>query len=533
MTRTSADRVPGRARRSSRGLPRPATPRARLGRAALAGGLSLVVIVSTASQPSPAALAVAFPAGSAHATTSASGTFPAAPPKEQAPLRPVAHVPAEAHAPATGPEGAALAQVRAVLEHAERRIEKQGRRADPRVVQAAGELGMLYSTFRAQQAAADRPHDDGRHAGGHAEAGRHDHGDPVELDDLVRAAKRLAGLLDRATRRGDDGGADRRSGALRTSVIDAVHRYAEEAARYANGRIPADVLCEPDFAAGHLLRCDAAAALEGLNRRFEKRFGKPIPITDSYRSYAAQVRLKKVKPYLAAVPGTSNHGWGLAVDLGAPINTGRSAEYRWLREHGPAYGWDNPSWARLDGVKPEPWHFEFFASAIVLGGLLGDATTAGDAARARDRRGDDDTKSSGAGEPARKDDADGRPARDTQRDDEDEASRPAEPDDAPSGGSGDGDTDGGADGTGPRDPGTAVGTPSPSPSPSPSPDPTPTDPTTTPSDDDATSDPTGSPTPEPSDEPTTGPTETASESPDEAAADTTTSSAGAGEITGG
>ena len=42
---------------------------------------------------------------------------------------------------------------------------------------------------------------------------------------------------------------------------------------------------------------------------------RPICITDSYRTYASQVRLYGQKPALAAVPGTSNHGWGLAVDL--------------------------------------------------------------------------------------------------------------------------------------------------------------------------------------------------------------------------
>ena len=55
----------------------------------------------------------------------------------------------------------------------------------------------------------------------------------------------------------------------------------------------------------------------------------------------------------------------LAVDLGTPIDTGSSAQYLWLRLHGPDYGWDNPSWARLDGSKPEPWHFEFFAAGPV------------------------------------------------------------------------------------------------------------------------------------------------------------------------
>jgi hypothetical protein len=114
-----------------------------------------------------------------------------------------------------------------------------------------------------------------------------------------------------------------------------------------------------------MLRCDAAERLTALSAEFEAEFGYPIPITDSYRSYGAQVTLAGIKPHLAAIPGTSNHGWGIAVDLGNPIAGGNSTEYVWLRVHGPDYGWDNPSWARLGGAKPEPWHFEFFAAGSI------------------------------------------------------------------------------------------------------------------------------------------------------------------------
>ena len=105
-------------------------------------------------------------------------------------------------------------------------------------------------------------------------------------------------------------------------------------------------------------------AADGAQREFEQEFGYPIPITDSYRPYAAQVPAG-TKPHLAAIPGTSNHGWGLAVDLDDPIAGGDSPEYVWLRLHGPDYGWDNPSWAQLGGAKPEPWHFEFFAAGSI------------------------------------------------------------------------------------------------------------------------------------------------------------------------
>jgi D-alanyl-D-alanine carboxypeptidase len=69
------------------------------------------------------------------------------------------------------------------------------------------------------------------------------------------------------------------------------------------------------------------------------------------------VSTKAAKGYLAARPGTSNHGWGLAADLG--VGGYASADYAWMRANAPAFGWDNPGWARPGGTKAEPWHWEF------------------------------------------------------------------------------------------------------------------------------------------------------------------------------
>ena len=73
----------------------------------------------------------------------------------------------------------------------------------------------------------------------------------------------------------------------------------------------------------HALRCDAAASYAALADAFAAAFGPPLCITDSYRSFAAQVAAFRAKPRLAAVPGTSNHGWALAVDLCGGINVAR------------------------------------------------------------------------------------------------------------------------------------------------------------------------------------------------------------------
>ncbi|WHP16942.1 M15 family metallopeptidase [Cellulomonas sp. ES6] len=86
---------------------------------------------------------------------------------------------------------------------------------------------------------------------------------------------------------------------------------------YANGQIPSSALCELGFAPGQQLRCDAAEALEQLDVAFTAAFGTHLVITDSYRSYGQQVACRQQKGSLCATPGTSNHGTGTAVDLGA------------------------------------------------------------------------------------------------------------------------------------------------------------------------------------------------------------------------
>ncbi len=100
-------------------------------------------------------------------------------------------------------------------------------------------------------------------------------------------------------------------------------------------------------------------ALTALNEAYRARFGVDIGLTDSYRSYTAQVTCAATKGALCATPGTSNHGWGTAVDLAGPLSRFGTAEHDWLLEHARAYGWDLPPWARPTGAKPEPWHWEY------------------------------------------------------------------------------------------------------------------------------------------------------------------------------
>ena len=132
-----------------------------------------------------------------------------------------------------------------------------------------------------------------------------------------------------------------------------------------NGNLPASAMtplgwCQDSQGNSQWLRSDATAALTSLNEAFRAEFGENLAVDLSYRSYADQVAMRAYYGGRAAVPGTSNHGLGTAIDTWewAEYAFG-SARYDWLVAQGPAYGWVAPSWARQDGANPEYWHFEF------------------------------------------------------------------------------------------------------------------------------------------------------------------------------
>lgn len=132
-----------------------------------------------------------------------------------------------------------------------------------------------------------------------------------------------------------------------------------DVSRYPNGNIPLEALCPLWGAPGHYLRADAALAFDSLSEAYAAQFGEPICVTDSYRALGVQVRLRASKPTLAAVPGTSNHGWGTAVDLCGGIQDFGTPTYAWMQANAPLYGFFNPSWAQQSGSRPEAWHWEY------------------------------------------------------------------------------------------------------------------------------------------------------------------------------
>jgi|1186.fasta_scaffold331737_2 hypothetical protein len=121
----------------------------------------------------------------------------------------------------------------------------------------------------------------------------------------------------------------------------------------ANGRLPGSVLAP---IAGGRLRRDAAHAFNAMNAESIRRFGvtlRPTGPVSSYRPISAQVYFwnlyRSGRGNLAAYPGTSNHGWGLAVDFATP-------QMRAIVDRiGARYGWQK-RWSDAPG---EWWHIRW------------------------------------------------------------------------------------------------------------------------------------------------------------------------------
>lgn len=117
-----------------------------------------------------------------------------------------------------------------------------------------------------------------------------------------------------------------------------------------NGQLP-EVALESIGQGEHRLERSAAVAF----RRMETAAaldGVTLTVSDSYRSLAEQQQTAaSVGLYreggLAAVPGTSNHGWGLSIDIDLEPRA-----QRWLRANADRFGF-------AEDVAREPWHYTY------------------------------------------------------------------------------------------------------------------------------------------------------------------------------
>lgn len=119
---------------------------------------------------------------------------------------------------------------------------------------------------------------------------------------------------------------------------------------YGNGTIPTGTLSTVGNT-NHRLWTPAARSFEALQTAAAAD-GVTIGITDSYRTYDSQVSLAKSKGLyskggLAAAPGTSMHGWGVALDL--DLN---SSAQTWMRANAGRFGF-------VENVSREPWHWQY------------------------------------------------------------------------------------------------------------------------------------------------------------------------------
>lgn len=149
-----------------------------------------------------------------------------------------------------------------------------------------------------------------------------------------------------------------------------------------NGKLPATLLA-PIQPHGQLHR--VAARAWNAMRQAAAQDGVELSHVGAMRTYDQQVALFReryqtapngsrvtrkwngrsyyLRPGYApsATPGTSNHGWGLAIDV---ANASEAGRHRWLLEHAVSYGF---SWEVADPDNPnfEVWHLRYF---------VGDAT---------------------------------------------------------------------------------------------------------------------------------------------------------------
>jgi D-alanyl-D-alanine carboxypeptidase len=127
-------------------------------------------------------------------------------------------------------------------------------------------------------------------------------------------------------------------------------------AAWPNGRVPAHVLTPISGSGDHRLAGPAAPAFEKMAAA-AARDGVSFGVNDSYRSFDSQVELARRKGLysqggLAATPGTSQHGWGLAVDLDLDPKA-----QAWMRANGPTFGFH-------EDVPREPWHWTFHGDVL-------------------------------------------------------------------------------------------------------------------------------------------------------------------------
>lgn len=144
-----------------------------------------------------------------------------------------------------------------------------------------------------------------------------------------------------------------------------------------NGKLPMSYLAATKD--GCVVYDEAVASLNAMLAH-AARDGVKLRGIGCYRDYATQVIVREEwcalgQCAMAAVPGTSNHGWGKAVDFADQAGelTFDAAGYAWLKTWAAFYGWIHPRVMEPDGSIPEPWHWEWIGDGgkMFLGQYFG------------------------------------------------------------------------------------------------------------------------------------------------------------------
>lgn len=146
---------------------------------------------------------------------------------------------------------------------------------------------------------------------------------------------------------------------------------------YENGRLPEEALTTVSSRPGYDCKlavigsaADAWSALGTLARLD----GAAVDGGWCYRTYEEQLAAWTSRQCFipsncdgdpfppTATPGTSVHGWGLAIDVwdsNGQVLGCSSIEFEWMQLTAPRFGWVHPGWAACGQLGAEPWHWEY------------------------------------------------------------------------------------------------------------------------------------------------------------------------------
>jgi LAS superfamily LD-carboxypeptidase LdcB len=178
-----------------------------------------------------------------------------------------------------------------------------------------------------------------------------------DIDKIADAVRSLSANKKRRNREADW---------IQNSNKSATAKTSKTIATGKNGKLSASDLVT--IGPGQKLEPAAAADYLAMQKA-AKEDGVTFNTTDSYRPYEIQNAIfdwdrynrtgekkKKGTDVAAAYPGTSNHGWGKAIDIFP------AAAQTWIKKNGYKYNW---SWYEGKMVG-EPWHFTWTTDSSKL-----------------------------------------------------------------------------------------------------------------------------------------------------------------------